>query len=171
MMSLEAGTKRETADRIEANTAPLREVVSILKEVCEAAVFNEKKAQLDAAASIQDYKASKIIQHGTEAANRALGSRSQKNADAMMATQIIHEKYAGSIGRLQSFRELARSAMTSIQMDRGVYHQEALERLRAESRLITGSSAKPVVLDAVPAGQVGEVSFYKVPVSAKPSRK
>jgi hypothetical protein len=84
----------------------------------------------------------------------------------MMATQIIHNKYAGSIGRLQSVRDLARSAITSINMDKGVYHQEALDRLRAESRLITGGATKPVVLNAVPDGQANGVSFYKVPAAA-----
>lgn len=162
LMSLEPGTLRETADRVTANTKPLYTVRDILKEVVDATEFTQRKAELDVRAFKQEFSAAQSVERATNAANRVLKGRSQRKADAMQAMQIIHDKYAGSFGRLQGLRQLSQEVITSVDMSKGTYHQEALERLRNESRLITGSNKTPSVLEAVPNGKAGDISLYKV---------
>jgi hypothetical protein len=170
LMALEPGTLRETAERIKANTEPLYVVRDTLKEVVDATAFTERKAELDVSAFQQEFSAAQSVERATNAANRVLKARSERKQNAMLAMKIIHDKYAGSFGRLQGLRELSREVIMSVDMAKGTYHQEALERLKAESRFITGAR-KPEMLEAVPAGQANGVSFYKVPESVRASRK
>ncbi len=100
------------------------------------------------------------------ALERAINGRSQRKANAMISMKIIHDKYATQFGRLKGFRELSRALITSVDLQKGTYHQEALERLKAESRFITGGGKQPELLEAVPAAG-GEASFYRAPELAR----
>lgn len=161
LMSIEPGTLRETATRISNNTQPLLTVRDILKQVTEATEFTEHKAEVDVRAFQQEYAAAQSVERATNAATRVLRGGSERKANAMKSMQIIHDKYAGSFGRLQGLRQLSQEVITSVDMAKGTYHQEALERLRNESQMITGGKT-PVVLDAVPSGKIGDISLYKV---------
>jgi len=164
MMSLEPGTLRETADRIQKSTQGLYIVRDVLKDVVEATEFSEKKAELDVRGFQQEFKAAQSVSTATNAANRVLRGKSQRKADAQQAMQIIHDKYAGSFGRLQGLRQLSQEIITSVDLQKGIYHTEALERFKAESRLITSSNAATVnVIDVTPKGQVTGISLYKAP--------
>jgi hypothetical protein len=176
LMSLEPGTLRETASRIKANTQPLYIVRDTLKEVVDATAYMQRKAELDVEALQQEWTAAQSVDRATNAATRVLRSRSDRKANAMSSMKIIHDKYAGSLGRLQSLRELSKDVITSVDMDKGTYHQEALDRLRNESRMITGG--KPITVTATivpnaalpaPNGVAGVPSFYNVPKAKVPS--
>src|SRR5271154_451404 len=171
LMSLEPGTLRETAGRIKSNTQPLYIVRDTLKEVVDATAYMQRKAELDVEALQQEWTAAQSVDRATNAATRVLRSRSDRKANAMSSMKIIHDKYAGSLGRLQSLRELSKDVITSVDMDKGTYHQEALDRLRNESRMITGGKAPitvtatvvPIAALAAPSASAAIPSFYSVP--------
>lgn len=170
LMSLEPGTLRETAERIKANTQPLYVVRDTLKEVVDATAYTQRKAELDVEAVQQEYAAAQAVGRATDAANRVLRSRSDRKQKAMDSMKIIHDRYAANFGRLQSLRQLSQEVITSVDMDKGTYHQEALERLRNESRMITGRTAPvPLAPRALPnpaSAKTGDSivgSFYSVP--------
>lgn len=164
MMSLEPGTLRETAERIRASTKTLYLVRDTLKEVVDATAFMEKKAELDVAAFQQEFAAAQSIESATNSATRVLRGRSERKQNALMAQKIIHDKYAGSFGRLRSLRELSQELITSVSMSKGMHYQEALERLRSESKFITGSTSSPSSpqLEAVLRKDEKGMSFYEV---------
>lgn len=170
LMALEPGTLRETAERIRANTEPLYVVRDTLKEIVDATAFTERKAELDVSSFQQEFAAAQNVERATNAANRVLRSRSERKQNAILAMKIIHDKYAGSFGRLQGLRRLSREVIMSVDMAKGTYHQEALERLKAESRFITGAR-QPELLEAKAVGQEGGVTFYKVPEPVRASRR
>src|SRR5579859_637564 len=171
LMSLEPGTLRETAARIKSSTQPLYVVRDTLKEVVDATAYMQRKAELDVEALQQEWTAAQSVDRATSAATRVLRSRSDRKQNAMSSMKIIHDKYAGSLGRLQSLRALSKDVITSVDMDKGTYHQEALDRLRNESRMITGGKAPVTVTATVvptaalpaPNASVGIPSFYSVP--------
>jgi hypothetical protein len=172
--SIEPGTLRETASRIRENTKPLYVVRDTLKEVVDATAYMQRKAELDVSALQQEWAAAQAVDSATNAATRVLRSRSERKQNAMSSMKIIHDKYAGSLGRLQSLRQLSNDVITSVDMDKGTYHQEALERLRSESRMITGGSSQPAALTAAAGAAVSvppaavDTSFYSIPQASKP---
>lgn len=173
MMSLEPGTLRETANRVSQITKTLYTIRDILKEVVEVTEFTERKAELDVTAYKQEFTTAQRVEQATNAANRLLKGRSQRKADAIQAMEIIHNKYAGSFGRLQGLKQLSQELITSVDMTKGTYHEEALERLKNESRMITGNKQEQLmtvnVLDAIPNGKINGVSLYKVSGSSSAS--
>jgi hypothetical protein len=168
--AIEPGMLRETADTLEKNLQPLYVVRDTLTDVIEASDFGLKQAEAQMVSLSQQLKAAKGIEGANAAAYRALKGRSQRRQEAMQCTQIIRDRFASSFGRLQNIRELSRDVVLSVDLAKGTYHQQALERLQAESKLISGGR-KPETLEAKQVGQEAGVSFYKVPESARIARK
>jgi hypothetical protein len=160
LMAIEPGRLRETADRIEKQIEPLITVRDILQQVVEAVTFTERAAELDVDGLRQEFKVAANVQQATDSANRVLVGRSERKENAEMAMKIIHDKYAQQFGRLQGLQRLSRELITSVDMTKGTYHQEALDRLKQESQFIIGGKPQARVLEAKPVGQANDIKFY-----------
>lgn len=162
LQALEPSRLRQTAENIQQKLEGLQLAREILKQVVEATVFTERAAEVDVEGLKEEWETSKNIERASDSAYRAVAGRSERKQNAMMSMKIIHDKYANSFGRLQGLHRLSRELITSIDMEKGTFHQEALDRLKAESQFITGVKA-PQMLEAKQVSQVGPVSFYAVP--------
>ncbi len=161
MAAIEPGRRRQTAENIEKGLEPLNVVHEILKRVVEATQFTERSAELEIDALRQEFKASQSIQRATDSAERALRGRSERKQHAMMAAGIIHNKYATQFGRLRGLEKLSKELINSIDLQKGTYHREALERLERESKfIVSGRSSEPLQIEAKQMGTLPGIKFY-----------
>lgn len=166
LAALEPSRQRQTAENIQQKLEGLKIAREILSQVVDATVYTERAAEVDVDGLRQEWETSKTIESATDSAYRAIVGRSERKQNAQMSMKIIRDKYATQFGRLRGLQRLSRELISGIDLEKGTFHREALDRLRAESQLITGNVVQiqqPALLEAQKIGQLSEVSFYKVP--------
>ena len=127
---------RDAAERIRDLTEPLSTTQSILGEVMEALDLEVKKAAMELDNLRSEFAAAEGVKEANEAAGRALHGRSDRKRDAIFAADSIHRRLAVQFGRVRGLRQISSELLSSVDLDRGTYHQEALARLREASQEI-----------------------------------
>lgn len=166
MASIGPGRLRQTAENIKERLEPLQTLRQILREVVNVTEYTEAAAKADVEGMKQEFGVERITKSATDSAERVLLGRSQRKQAALRSMGIIHSKYAEQFGRLRGLRELSSKLLLDVDLEKGGFHQDALDRLaqiKAQSALITGGIVQPKLLEAVKAGDAPGVSFYRVP--------
>lgn len=146
------------AKDIEKKIEEVRPLRELLLQVVEAARLTEEQAEAELASARQILEASESLDSATDAANRALGT-SAKKQNAMDAMKIIHGKYAASFGRVRSLRQLSQKIIEGADLTKGMYHTEALERLRREGSLLLNHAPAQIEATKI-VGKDGAIAYY-----------
>lgn len=171
LLSIKPGTLQNSAERIKQSTQTLYAIRDTLSAVIDASQYKLTEAQADVDAFKQEYEIANVTESATNSANRVLHLTGQRKDDAMKSMKIIHDKFSSSFGRLQSLQDMSQDIITNANVEKGEYYQQALDRMRTESRMITGGDVAPTT-DAQFTPSVGALSngsFYTVPTKVTDS--
>jgi len=142
--SVESGGYNERAENARKINAPLIELHTTLMEIAEATRLGEKEAEMAIGTAEMEWRAALKAETAVGNAQRSLNKRSERYVNATIAFDIIRQKYAGNFGKLRSIRHLASETINKAELTGGVYHEDALARLREESqKLLAYSPAVP----------------------------
>ena len=136
--SVEAGGYNDRANNARRINGPLKELYGMLIEIAEATRLGEREAEMAIGTAEQEWRAALKAEKAMGNAQRSLNKRSERSVNAMVAFDIIRQKYAGSFGQLRSLRHLTNETISKVELSGGVHHEEALERLREQGQKLLG---------------------------------
>lgn len=153
LASVDVGAPREAADQIERDTEQLRVLRDVLTEVTQASEFVCKQAEAQVAAVKVQWAAAQETEKATNAAFRILRGRSQRSLDAQRSMEIVRNRFASQFGRVRTLRKLAEKQIIGVDLEKGVFHAQALLEFKNQTALLTGKTVQPDVID-VPAIEI-----------------
>ena len=161
MASIDVGTPNQTADEIERSNVPLRAFRDMIQQVCEASEFTLHQAQAQVEGAKVQWAATQEGERASNAAFRVLRGKSQRSIDAQKAMELVRNRYGSQFGRVRALRKLADSMFNEIDLQKGVFQQEALANFQRETQLLTGKQLPLVEVVPQITTDASKVSLYR----------
>ncbi len=168
MASIDVGSPKQTAEAIEKMNAPLKVLRDCLTEVAQASEFTLGQAKAQVKQAQNTWEAALETERANDAGFRILRGRSERSKNADIAMGMIRDRYASQFGRMRTLRKLSETLLNRVNLEKGVFREEALLEFRTQTALLTG---KPVSSDIIDINATVVSTPVGVPIDFYGSRK
>lgn len=159
-LNYEAGRYNESADGFAAMQARLIPVRDTIAKLRESLIVMLSNIEIDIDIAKREWAAQQKM---AEMDKSARGILQRKQQLAMDARQIIKDKYASQIGRLENLKDITKPLLDSISLDHGTYDEAAMANWQQEANATLRLAAP----GQSPMSLVGLGQGQKVPVGSK----
>jgi hypothetical protein len=140
-----AGTYLESARRLEGMLGNLRPLANELGKIYDAYKSEEGKLKIDIEVKKNEWEVYQASNSALNSATNLLSRRSRRKKFYEDASTFITKRYASQFGRLQALKTLSREVIDSVDLERGVYSQDAMERWKKESAVLIDHDTQSVI--------------------------
>jgi hypothetical protein len=147
MASIDVGTPKETAESIARMNAPLKVLRDCLTEVAQASEFTLGQAKSQVKQAQIEWEAAQETEKANDAGFRILRGRSERSKNAEISMGIIRDRYASQFGRMRTLRKLSEGLLSRVNLEQGVFHEDALIEFKKQTALLTGKPVLGEVID------------------------
>lgn len=157
-LNYEAGRYTESADGFKAMQSRLIPVRDTIAKLRESLVVMLSNIDIDIDIAKREWAAQQKM---AEMDKSARGILQRKQQLAMDARQIIKDKYASQIGRLENLKDITKPLLDSISLDHGTYDEAAMANWQQEANAtlrLSAPSQSPMPFLGAGQGQTVPVS-------------